>query len=79
MKSYVSTRRHSTHFYVQDYMSNVRMVLNSNGTVEQKTHYYPYGGVIGNLSTNHDHQLLKYNLLLNDFNQLNNNGKTVPE
>ena len=48
------------HYYIQDYMGNVRMVVNSDGTVEQKTHYYPYGGVIGNLSTNHDHQLLKF-------------------
>ena len=48
------------HYYIQDYMGNVRMVVNSDGTVEQKTHYYPYGGVIGDISTNHDHQLLKF-------------------
>ncbi len=27
------------------------MVINKNGTVEQVTHYYPYGGVIGDIST----------------------------
>ena len=27
------------------------MVVNSDGTVEQVTHYYPYGGVIGDIST----------------------------
>ena len=60
---YVSFSTNNTpdwHYYIQDYMGNVRMVVNSDGTVEQKTHYYPYGGVIGYLSTNHDHQLLKF-------------------
>ena len=27
------------------------MVINKNGTVEQVTHYYPYGGLIGDIST----------------------------
>ena len=39
------------HYYIQDYMGNNRMVINKNGTVEQVTHYYPYGGVIGDIST----------------------------
>ena len=39
------------HYYIQDYMGNNRMVVNSDGTVEQITHYYPYGGVIGDIST----------------------------
>ena len=30
---------------------NNRMVLSSDGTIEQVTHYYPYGGVIGDIST----------------------------
>ena len=37
------------------------MVINKNGTVEQVTHYYPYGGVIGDISTNEN--LQKYKLL----------------
>ena len=28
------------------------MVVNGNGTVEQVTNYNPYGGVIGDISTN---------------------------
>lgn len=50
-----------THFYVQDYMGNVRAVINDGtGTVEQVTHYYPYGGVIGDISTNHSTQKFKF-------------------
>ena len=29
------------HYYIRDYMGNVRMVVNENGTTEQETHYYP--------------------------------------
>ena len=32
-------------------MGNNRMVVNKNGMKEQITHYYPYGGVIGDIST----------------------------
>ena len=39
------------HYYIQDYQGNNRMVLSSDGTIEQVTHYYPYGGVIGDIST----------------------------
>ena len=48
------------HYYIQDYMGNNRMVVNKNGTKEQITHYYPYGGVIGDISTNENLQKYKY-------------------
>ena len=48
------------HYYIQDYMGNNRMVVNSNGTIEQVTHYYPYGGVIGDISTNENVQKYKF-------------------
>ena len=48
------------HYYIQDYMGNNRMVVNKNGTVEQVTHYYPYGGVIGDISTNENVQKYKF-------------------
>lgn len=48
------------HYYIQDYMGNNRMVVNKNGTVEQITHYYPYGGVIGDISTNESLQKYKF-------------------
>ena len=48
------------HYYIQDYMGNNRMVVNKNGTVEQVTHYYPYGGIIGDISTNENVQKYKF-------------------
>jgi len=48
------------HYYIQDYMGNNRMVVNKNGTKEQITHYYPYGGVIGDISTNESFQNYKF-------------------
>ena len=48
------------HYYIQDYMGNNRMVVNKNGTVEQIIHYYPYGGVIGDISTNENVQKYKF-------------------
>ena len=48
------------HYYIQDYMGNNRMVLNIDGTIEQVTHYYPYGGVIGDISTNENLQKYKF-------------------
>ena len=41
-------------YYIQDYLGSIRMVMNRDGIrrPEQITHYYPYGGVIGGISTN---------------------------
>ena len=48
------------YYYIQDYIGNNRMVVNRNGTVEQITHYYPYCGVIGDISTNENFQKYKF-------------------
>ncbi len=48
------------HYYIRDYMGNNRMVVNRSGTTEQITHYYPYGGVIGDISTNESLQKYKF-------------------
>ena len=32
------------YYYVKDHFGNVRVVLNENGNVEQKTNYYAFGG-----------------------------------
>ncbi|MBP5345001.1 MAG: RHS repeat-associated core domain-containing protein [Bacteroidales bacterium] len=65
------------HFYVQDYQGNNRMVVNAYAdTVEQVNHYYSYGALMGDISTNEDEQKYKYGdkeldrkfgLDLNDF------------
>jgi len=48
------------HYYILDYQGNNRMVVNLDGTIEQVTHYYPYGGVIGDISTNENLQKYKF-------------------
>ena len=52
------------HYYIQDYMGNVRAVVNRDAKLgdkpEQVTHYYPYGGVIGDISTNESFQRHKF-------------------
>ncbi|MBQ7238603.1 MAG: RHS repeat-associated core domain-containing protein [Bacteroidales bacterium] len=49
------------HLYVQDYQSNNRMVVNAyTNEVEQINHYYPYGALMGDISTQPDKQNFKY-------------------
>jgi RHS repeat-associated protein len=35
------------HYFLKDHEGNNRVVLNQNGTVEQVSHYYPFGGLFG--------------------------------
>ena len=48
------------HYYEKDHLGSVRMVVNENGTIEQVNHYYPFGGVYGDLSYNSELQRNKY-------------------
>ena len=48
------------HFYVKDHLGNNRMVVNASGTVEQVSHYYAFGGLMGE-NTGSDVQDFKYN------------------
>ena len=51
----------ATHYYIQDYQGSNRKVVNAaSTTVEQVTHYYPYGGVIGDISTQESTQKYKF-------------------
>ncbi|MBR5715521.1 MAG: hypothetical protein IKX59_02980, partial [Bacteroidales bacterium] len=47
------------HLYISDYMGNNRLVVRDS-IIEQITHYYPYGGVIGDISTNENVQKYKF-------------------
>ncbi|MCR4773311.1 MAG: RHS repeat-associated core domain-containing protein [Prevotella sp.] len=49
------------HYYTKDHLGNNRIVKNEKGQVEQVNHYYPFGGVITNISTNPFLQKYKYN------------------
>lgn len=49
------------HYYTKDHLGNNRAVVSESGTIEQLTHYYPFGGVITDISTNQSLQPYKYN------------------
>jgi len=49
------------HYYLQDHLGSNRVVVNESGTAEQVTHYYPFGGIIADLSTGQDIQKYRYN------------------
>lgn len=48
-------------YYNKDHLGNNRAVVNQSGTIEQITHYYPFGGIIADLSSGQDVQPYKYN------------------
>ena len=48
------------HLYFQDYQGNNRMVVNSHtNKVEQINHYYPYGALMSDISTQPEKQDFK--------------------
>ena len=49
------------HYYITDHLGNNRNVLSEKGTIEQTTNYYPFGGIIGDLSKAPESQSYKYN------------------
>ena len=49
------------HYYTQDHLGNNRTVTNEDGTVEQITHYYPFGGTFNDAGVNASLQQYKYN------------------
>lgn len=48
------------HYYEKDHLGSIRMVVNEDGTIEQVNHYYPFGGIYGDLSYNNEMQRNKY-------------------
>ena len=59
--SFASTGLPIYHYYTQDHLGNNRAVINENGTLEQVTHYYPFGGIYGDTGINSSLQPYKYN------------------
>ncbi len=47
--SFANSLLSGCHYFIQDYLGSNRMVVNKTGAVEQITHYYPYGGIIGGI------------------------------
>ena len=58
--SFANSQNPTFHYYEKDHLGSVRMVVNENGTIEQVNHYYPFGGVYGDLSYNSEYQRNKY-------------------
>lgn len=50
----------SYHFYLKDHLGSNRLVVDENGKVEQRNHYYPYGGLMAE-SKNGNVQRYMYN------------------
>lgn len=44
-EGYVSLSDNKYHYYLKDHQGNNRVVINTAGTVEETSHYYPFGGV----------------------------------
>lgn len=57
---YVSLSDNKYHFYIQDHQGNNRVVVDQNGTVEERNDYYPFGGLMSSLVSN-SVQSYKYN------------------
>lgn len=58
--SFDNNQNPTFHYYEKDHLGSVRMVVNEKGTIEQVNHYYPFGGVYGDLSYNAEIQKSKY-------------------
>lgn len=58
--SFDSNLNPTYHYYEKDHLGSIRMVVNENGTIEQVNHYYPFGGVYGDLAYNSELQKNKY-------------------
>lgn len=55
---FVSLNDNKYHYYLQDHQGNNRVVADQNVNVEEVNHYYPFGGIFANTSSN---QPYKYN------------------
>ena len=44
-EGYITLSDSKYHYYLKDHQGNNRVVISQNGTVEETSHYYPFGGV----------------------------------
>ena len=56
-----ATYGYTLFYYTQDHLGNNREVISASGVLKQKTSYYPFGGIIANISSSQDIQPYKYN------------------
>lgn len=49
------------HYFTKDHLGNIRTVVNEQGTLEQVTHYYPFGAIFADAGINQALQPYKFN------------------
>ena len=59
------------HYYLKDHLGNIRVVFNERDSVEQVTHYYPFGGSFGDGVGSSTQDYLYSGKELTRFNALN--------
>ena len=47
-EGYITLSDSKYHYYLKDHQGNNRVVISQSGTVEETSHYYPFGGVFAN-------------------------------
>ena len=57
-EGYITLSDSKYHYYLKDHQGNNRVVISQSGTVEETSHYYPFGGVFASTS---NVQPYKYN------------------
>ena len=57
-EGYVTLSDSKYHYYLKDHQGNNRVVISQSGTVEERNHYYPFGGAFASTS---NVQPYKYN------------------
>ena len=57
--SFADDVSYSYHFFLKDYLGNVRVVYNEDREAEEVNHYYPFGGILA--SSTPSVQPYKYN------------------
>lgn len=49
------------HYFTKDHLGNIRTVVNEQGSLEQVTHYYPFGAIFADAGINQALQPYKFN------------------
>ncbi|MBQ0063418.1 MAG: hypothetical protein KBS94_05270, partial [Prevotella sp.] len=68
--SFTSAGKPEFHYYIKDHLGSIRVVCDRNGNAEQVNHYYPYGGLIGDLSTDDNKQKYRYKYNGKEFDRM---------
>ena len=51
-EGYITLSDSKYHYYLKDHQGNNRVVISQSGTVEETSHYYPFGGLLSSSVSN---------------------------